>query len=196
MQINYKVLHGSQVRLEPLNQSHIEGLFKAGSDHDDWRYLPIAGFAVLEDAHAWYQQAMGMLKDSLHYPYVLVSPENNEVMGSSRYMNVQAKDYVLEIGYTWLARKFQRSAVNTQAKLLLLDNAFENMGANRVEIKTDARNLKSQRAIERIGAKKEGVLRKHKIAQGGFVRDTVMYSIINAEWPTVKANLIQLLRGE
>jgi RimJ/RimL family protein N-acetyltransferase len=108
-------------------------------------------------------------------------------------MNIRVKDLALEIGYTWVASKFQRTAVNTEAKLLLLTNAFEGMNSNRVELKTDARNTRSQKAIERIGAVKEGVLRNHMVAQGGFVRDTVMYSIIKSEWPVVKESLTSKL---
>ena len=193
-QIKYDVLSGEFVRLEPIDESHIEGLFNAGKAHSDWQYLPIPGFFCIDEAEAWYYQAKNLLNEDMHYTYVLIDQNNNEVIGSSRYMNIRTKDSVLEIGYTWLGSKFQRTAVNTEAKLLLLTNAFENMHSNRVELKTDARNTKSQKAIERIGATKEGVLRNHMVTQGGFVRDTVMYSIIKSEWPLVKENLTSKLR--
>ena len=191
--IKYDVMDGKSVRLEPIDESHIEGLFEAGTTHSDWQYLPIAGFSEMGEAKTWFYQAARLLEDALHYTYVLVDPKSNEVMGSSRYLNIRPKDSVVEIGYTWLSSKFQRTAVNTEAKLLLLTNAFENMYANRVELKTDARNLRSQKAIERIGAKKEGVLRHHMVTQGGFIRDTVMYSIVKSEWPAVKEGLVRKL---
>ena len=188
-------MDGKNVRLEPIDESHIKGLFEAGTTHSDWQYLPISGFSEIGEAKTWFYQAEKLLDDALHYTYVLVDPVSKEVMGSSRYLNIRPKDSIVEIGYTWLSSKFQRTAVNTEAKLLLLTNAFENMHANRVELKTDARNLRSQKAIERIGAKKEGVLRHHMVTQGGFVRDTVMYSIIKSEWPTVKEGLASKLRS-
>lgn len=191
--IKFDVMDGKSVRLEPIDESHIEGLFEAGSTHSDWQYLPIAGFSEMGEAKTWFYQAASLLDEAMHYTYVLVEPNSNEVMGSSRYLNIRPKDAVVEIGYTWLSSKYQRTAANTEAKLLLLTNAFENMHVNRVELKTDARNLRSQKAIERIGAKKEGVLRQHMVTQGGFVRDTVMYSIIKSEWPEVKERLVSKL---
>jgi N-acetyltransferase len=167
--IKYDAMDGKSVRLEPIDESHIEGLLKAGTTHRDWQYLPIPGFSEISGAKIWFYQAAKLLEDDLHYTYVLIDPKSNEVMGSSRYLNVRPKDSVVEIDYTWLSSKFQRTAVNTEAKLLLLTNAFENMYANRVELKTDVRNLRSQKAIERIGGKKEGVLRHHMVTQGGFI---------------------------
>ena len=186
----YNELSGESVRLEPIDESHIEGLFEAGKTQSDWEYLPIPGFSNIDEVKAWYHQAKKLLEAGMHYTYVLIEPDTNEVIGSSRYMNFRARDLAVEIGYTWVGSKFQRTSVNTEAKLLLLSNAFEGMNANRVELKTDARNIRSQNAIERVGGIKEGVLRNHMVAQGGFVRDTVMYSVIKSEWPGVKENLI------
>lgn len=191
--VKYHELVGESVNLELINESHIQGLFEAGKTRNDWAYLPIPGFSDIADVEVWYQQAKKLLEADMHYTYVLVDPNTKEVIGSSRYMNVRAKDFALEIGYTWVSSKFQRTAVNTEAKLLLLTNAFDGMNANRVELKTDARNIRSQNAIERIGGVKEGVLRNHMITQGGFVRDTVMYSILKFEWPAVKGNLTNKL---
>lgn len=193
--VKYHELVGESVNLEPINESHIQGLFEAGKTRSDWAYLPIPGFSDIAEVEVWYQQAKKLLEADMHYTYVLVEPNTKEVIGSSRYMNVRAKDLALEIGYTWVGSKFQRTAVNTEAKLLLLANAFDGMNANRVELKTDARNIRSQNAIERIGGVKEGVLRNHMITQGGFVRDTVMYSILKSEWPEVKGSLTSKLRG-
>jgi N-acetyltransferase len=185
----YERLAGKHVVLEPISLDHVEGLLAAGAHHEDWVYLPIPGFSKLEDARAFVDQALELYERRLHYTFVLVQPQTSTVIGSSRYLNVRERDRGLEVGYTWLARSHQRSAVNTEAKLLLLTNAFERCGALRVELKTDARNVRSQNAIARIGAQREGVLRKHMIAQGGFVRDTVLYSIVDDEWPAVKREL-------
>ena len=129
-----------------------------------------------------------------HVTYTLLDPRDNSPLGSSRYLNIRDKDRGLEIGWTWLGQKAQRTPVNTEAKLLLLSQAFDDFGAYRVELKTDARNLRSQAAIERIGGTREGVFRRHMMAQHGFVRDTVYYSIIDAEWPVVRQRLLTLLQ--
>mgnify|MGYP005847193921 CR=1 FL=1 len=139
------------------------------------------------------QQALELARREMHYTYVLAEPSSGVLMGSTRYLNVRPRDHGLEIGYTWLGRDYQRTAVNTEAKYLLLTHAFEVLGAFRVELKTDARNLRSQKAIERLGAQKEGVLRRHMVVQDGFVRDSVMYSITDLDWPDVKKGLMEKL---
>lgn len=192
--INHQPLSRRHVRLEPITEAHIDGLFAIGQTKDDWAYLPIAGFSSREHTEQWVRQALALRESGQHYPYVLVDPSSGDVMGSSRYMNVRAKDHGLEIGYSWLGQRYQRTAVNTEAKYLLLKNAFEEMGAYRVEFKTDLRNLRSQKAIERIGAQREGVFRRHMIAQGGHVRDSVYYSITDLDWPQVRAALEAKLR--
>jgi RimJ/RimL family protein N-acetyltransferase len=194
--ISYERLAGRHVVLEPIAIEHAQGLFAAGGDRDDWAYLPIPGFSKLEDASAWVTQALELRAQNLHYTFVLVDPVTTAVIGSSRYLNVRERDRGLEIGYTWLARSVQRTAVNTEAKLLLLGNAFERCNALRVELKTDARNVRSQNAIARLGARREGVLRKHMITQDGYVRDTVLYSIVDDEWPAVKSELERKLRAQ
>ncbi len=118
----------------------------------------------------------------------------NKVVGSTRYLNIRPQHRALEIGWTWLGREWQRTSANTETKLLLLTHAFEKLGAVRVEFKTDGRNLRSQRALERIGATMEGVLRQHMIVQGNYRRDSVYFSVIDRDWPTVKERL-QLLRS-
>lgn len=187
--ICYERLVGKHVVLAPISEHHVEGLLAAGSHHEDWQYLPIPGFSSADDARAWVAQALELHEKRLHYTFILLEAKTLTVIGSSRYLNVRERDRGLEIGYSWLARAHQRTAVNTEAKLLLLSNAFERCGALRVELKTDARNLRSQSAIARIGAQREGVLRRHMIAQGGFVRDTVLYSIVDHDWPSVKSEL-------
>lgn len=193
--INYKRLQGQSVCLEPLRQDHAEGLFIIGQCPKDWRYLPVAGFRVISDAELWVAEALTLLEQKSHYTYVLVDPDSGNLLGSSRYLNVRSRDAVLEIGYSWLGPAYQRSAVNTEAKYLLLKNAFEAMGAKRVEFKTDLRNTRSQAAIERIGAVKEGVLRNHMTTQYGYQRDSVMYSVIDRDWPAAREHLLHKMQS-
>ena len=193
--VEYQILSGDYVRLEPINESHVEGLFCIGQQNEDWAYLPIAGFSQVSDCVIWVQQALALAASGLHYTFVLVDPVSGQLMGSSRYLNVRPRDHGLEIGYTWLGRAYQRTAVNTEAKYLMLKNAFDAIGTHRVELKTDLRNPRSQRAIERLGAQKEGVFRRHMITQGGFIRDSVCYSITDLDWPHVRASLESRLQG-
>lgn len=197
--MNFKIKHelikGNALELQPLAAAHVEGLFAIGQHYADWQYLPIPGFEVFDDAQRWVDEALVLQQKAEHLVYVLAEPISKNVMGSSRYLNIRQRDAVLEIGYSWLGVDFQRSAVNTEAKYLLLHNAFETLGARRVELKTDARNIRSQRAIERIGATREGVLRKHMTVQNGFQRDSVIYSIIDSEWPLIKAHLLEKMQA-
>lgn len=188
-----EILEGRHVRLEPLAEHHIDGLWMAGQMAEDWAYLPRSCFTSRDDVADWVQQAFDFREKGIHYSYVLVHPDIGEVMGSTRYLNVRLRDHGLEIGYTWVARPWQRTAVNTEAKFLLLQHAFESLGAYRVELKTDARNLRSQKAIERIGGVREGVFRRHMVTQGGFVRDSVYYSITDQDWPAVSERLRGML---
>jgi N-acetyltransferase len=185
---------GRHVVLEPIALAHAPGLFAIGQEAADWQYMPRGCFTSLADATDWVEQALTLLQRREHITYTLLDPVSNAVLGSSRYLNIRAKDHGLEIGWTWLGKAAQRTAVNTEAKYLLLQQAFEAIGTYRVELKTDARNLRSQAAIERIGAVKEGVFRKHMIAQQGFVRDSVYYSILDTEWPAIKQRLLRMLQ--
>lgn len=192
-EITQPVLERQHVRLEPLRDAHVDGLFEIGQDQEDWAYLPQRAFTSRSGAEHWVDQALALARKEQHYPYVLVEPSSGDLMGSTRYLNVRPRDHGLEIGYTWLGRNYQRTAVNTEAKYLLLQHAFEELGAFRVELKTDARNLRSQKAIERLGARREGVLRRHMVVQDGFVRDSVMFSITDLDWPEVRDGLLEKL---
>lgn len=191
--ISYNVQRGTVVDLEPIAIRHAAGLYTIGQRREDWRYLPVAGFSSPEDAGLWVSEALDLAAEGSQLTYVLVDPGSGQVMGSSRYLNIRPAHRVVEIGYSWLGPDYQRTAVNTGAKLLMLQNAFDVMGANRVEFKTDSRNTCSQRAIERLGACREGVLRSHMVAQGGVIRDSIMYSIVKAEWPGVRRRLNKIL---
>lgn len=193
LQIEPQRLAGRHVILEPTRLDHAPGLFAIGRDAEDWKYLPRGCFTDLADATAWTAQALEFAARGEHIPYVLLDPARGTALGSSRYLNIRARDRGLEIGWTWLGKAAQRTPVNTEAKYLLLQQAFEVFGCCRVELKTDLRNTRSQMAIERIGGIREGVFRKHMLAQHGFMRDTVYYSILDEEWPQVKRRLLEKL---
>jgi RimJ/RimL family protein N-acetyltransferase len=189
MDITAQRITGEQLILEPLQASHCEGLFTAGQQADDWLYMPRPCFKSLADTRDWVDKALALAKQKAHITYTIIDRQSATIFGSTRLLAIRPEHRGLEIGYTWLGREFQRSRVNTEAKLLLLQHCFETLHCIRVELKTDLRNRRSQTAIERIGAVKEGVLRQHMIAQEGHLRDTVYYSIIDADWPGVKKQL-------
>ena len=189
MQAEPVVLSGAGVRLEPLSHAHAQGLYNSGRTAADWGYLPRACFTDMPDVCRWIDEA---LATPAQQPFAIVATAGNQVIGSTRYLNIRPAHRSLEIGWTWLGHKWQRTGVNTQVKLLLLSHAFEHLACVRVEFKTDARNLRSQLALARIGATREGVLRNHMIVQGDYVRDSVYFSIIDSDWPTVRERLTLL----
>ena len=188
------VLYGDTVRLEPLDPSHAEDLLAAGADPDIWRYMPIPQPGSAAEVRKWIDDAWKLAATGEQLPFAIMDAETGRAVGSTRYLEIHRNWRTMEIGWTWLAASVQRSAVNTEVKLLLLKHAFEDHGALRVQFKTDGRNLRSQRAIERLGAVKEGVLRKQRINHDGYVRDAVYYSILDEEWPAVKERLTALLQ--
>jgi RimJ/RimL family protein N-acetyltransferase len=184
------VLKGEVVRLEPLELRHAADLLQAAAEKTIWNYMPLSGFPDLAAVEGW-------IRDSLAGPdvvFAIVLKENGVAVGSTRYMDIRRAHRGLEIGWTWLAPGVQRTRVNTEAKYLLLKHAFEDLSAVRVQLKTDARNTRSQRAIERIGGVMEGAHRRHMLTWDGHVRDTVYYSILDSEWPTAKQRLEAMLR--
>ncbi len=192
MKLPAQPLQGSRIRLEHLDQSHAQGLFNRGREADDWRYMPRACFIDLADTRHWVDEAMAQADQ---YPFAIVEVAKGKVVGSTRYLNIRPEHASLEIGWTWLGQDWQGTGVNTEAKYLLLSHAFEVMGCRRVEFKADARNLRSQRALEGIGATREGVLRQHMIVQGDFSRDSVYFSVVDNEWPDVGRRLQQKLQA-
>ena len=182
-------LEGNSLRIEPLAQEHAQGLFNRGQHRADWDYMARASFVDMADTRQWIDEALGT---SDQVPFAIVETVKGKVVGSTRYMNIRNDHKSLEIGWTWLGQEWQRTQVNTDVKLLLLSHAFERLGCLRVEFKTDERNLRSQRALERIGATREGVLRQHMIVQKDFPRNSVYFSVIDSEWPEVKKRLVQL----
>lgn len=181
-------LTGQHARLTPLTQDHLTGLQAAASDGRLWE-LFFTSVPSPENLTAWFKIASEQRDKGLALPFTVFDQIQNTVIGTTRYCNIDSANKRLEIGYTWYAQSYQRSAINTECKLLLLAHAFEILGCNAVEFRTDWLNQRSQKAIERLGAKRDGVLRSHMVLPDGRVRDTVVYSILKHEWIGVKANL-------
>ena len=186
-------LEGRSVRLEPLGEEHLPGLFESAQDDEIWAYLPVARPRSEAEFREWFETARQAHLTGAQLPFAILDRERGVPIGSTRFMAVSRPDSSLEIGHTWLARQFWRTAANTESKYLLLRHAFDDLGCVRVWFKSDARNVNSHRAIERLGAKREGVLRKHMRVKGGFHRDSAIFSIIRDEWPEVRARLEQRL---
>ena len=195
MDVRPVTLEGHGVRIEPLGLEHAEDLYAAAQDPDIWRYMPADPSRSLEAIRGWIAEALDARAAGGEMPFAIADRVSGRAVGSTRYLDIHPRDYGLEIGWTWLARPVRRTRVNTECKYLLLRHAFETLGAVRVQLKTDVRNEVSQRAIARLGAVREGVLRKQRILESGFVRDTVMFSIIAEEWPAVKAGLAAKLEA-
>jgi len=182
-------LAGSSVLLKPLELDHAGDLAEAGSDASVWRYLPIAPPQSKVENESWIRDAIEESRSGEQIPFAIRLQETGRAIGSTRYLDIQRENSALEIGWTWVGKDWQRTIVNTECKFLLLRHAFETLGALRVQLKTDGRNEQSQKAIARIGAKREGTLRKNRRLWDGFVRDTVVFSVLDSEWPGVKRRL-------
>lgn len=182
------VLEGRLVRMEPLTMAHHEQLAEVGLDEDLWRWT-WGMIRTADDLRAYMDTALLEQAEGRSLPFATIWRQNGRAIGSTRYGNIALEHRRLEIGWTWLGKAWQRTGANTEAKLLLLTHAFEVLGMRRVEFKTDALNTEARRALLRIGAKEEGTFRKHGTAAGARVRDSVYYSIVDDEWPEVKAGL-------
>ena len=188
MKIEPVTLEAGHVRLEPLTQAHHAGLCEVGLDPELWRWIPFR-VAGPEDMAAYIRAALEAQAAGTALPFATIDRNSARVVGSSRYMNIDTANRRVEIGSTWVARPWQRTVINTEAKYLMLRHAFEKLGCIRVELKTDSRNRRSRKAIQRIGARQEGILRNHMLTWSGRIRHTVYYSILDWEWPRVKAKL-------
>ena len=188
------VLTGKHVRLEPMTEEHVPGLAEIGVGQTFWDFMVYGDIATVEDMRGWVQDMRERAEKGTDLPFVAIHLASGRVAGATRYLNIMPKDRGLEIGGTWYGLEFQRTPVNTECKYLLLRHAFETLGCIRVQLKTDLRNERSQKAIERIGAVKEGVLRNHMILPNGRIRDSVFYSILDTEWPEVKKKLEEMMR--
>ena len=186
-------LTGKYVRLEPMTEAHVSGLTAIGSGQKFWDFMVYGKMKTVEDMRRWVLDILSRAKKGTDVPFVAIHLESSRIAGATRYMNIMPNDRGLEIGGTWYGPDFQRTPVNTECKYLLMRHAFETLGCIRVQLKTDLRNERSQKAIERLGAVKEGVLRNHMILPDGYRRHSVFYSIIDTEWPVVKQRLEEMM---
>ena len=193
MEIAPITLEGQQVRLEPLTRAHEESLIAAAADGELWNST-VTIVPSRASMAAYITAALDAQSRGSELPFVIIQKSSGQVVGSTRFYFINRDDRNVEIGYTWLAASAQRSGVNAEAKLLLLTHAFERWRCIRVALITDVLNQQSRTAILRLGAKEEGILRNHMIMPGGRYRDSVCFSIIEAEWPEVKARLEAKLR--
>ena len=188
MNVTPVVLEGRYVRLEPLTQNHRDSLIAAASDGALWN-SDVTIVPSPQTVHRYIEDALNGLQRGQELPFAIVRTATGEVVGTTRFYEIQPADRRVAIGYTWLATSAQRTPVNTEAKLLLLEHAFEHWQCVRVEFITDVLNEQSRAAILRLGAKEEGTLRNHMIMPSGRIRDSVCFSIIAEEWPEVRARL-------
>lgn len=192
-------LEGSHVRLEPLDLArHLDPLCEVGLDEELWRWASNV-VRTRDDLRRYLETALKEQERGMALPFATVERASGRAVGSTRFAAIEPTHRRVEIGWTWIARPWQRTAVNTEAKYLMLRHAFETWGCLRVELKTNALNRRSRAAILRLGAREEGTLRKHMINERGVVRDTVYYSILDVEWPDVRTRLeamLQVHRGD
>lgn len=194
MNIEVDELIGDRVELRALKVEHVAGLYEAAKYPEIWTHMPRA-IVEMADMAGVAKAAIAQRRLKLEWPLVVVDRTTDTIVGSTRYLDIVPAHKAVEIGWTWLTPSVWRTSINTECKYLLLRHAFETAGAIRVCLKTDSRNLRSQAAIERIGGVREGVLRRHRILPDGYRRDSVYYSIIDEEWPAVKARLEAMLAG-
>ncbi|MBP1994386.1 GNAT family N-acetyltransferase [Paenibacillus eucommiae] len=183
-------LEGKRVRLIPMSLEHLDGLFEASNQSEIWKYSPSE---VSKPEHLEMNKKIELRDQGLGYPFVVFDKDVNEIVGSTSYMNISERDRKLEIGGTWLHPKVWRTSVNTECKYLLLKYGFEELDLVRVQFRTDARNERSNRAIQRIGAQLEGTLRQEMIMHDGHFRDSNVYSILDKEWDGIRDKLLGYL---
>ncbi len=193
MEVKPVVLVGKYVQLEPMTEAHIAALAEIGVGQTFWGFMLYGDINSVDDMQKWVQDILARAEIGTDLPFVAIHLASGRVAGATRYLNIMPKDRGLEIGGTWYGTDFQRSAVNTECKYLLLQHAFETLSCIRVQLKTDSRNERSQKAIERVGAVREGVLRNHMILPDGRYRHSVFYSILDTEWPGVKMKLADMM---
>ncbi len=189
------ILKGKIVDLVPLEKEHFEKLFEAASDKQLWELIPI-DCSKKENFINAYTFALTEREKGNHYPFVIIHKATDEIIGSTRLFDIHPNDKKLEIGWTWIIKKFWGTAVNFECKLLLLTHCFEVLQTRRVQIKTDQNNLRSRKAIEKIGGQFEGILRKDKIKENGESRNAAYYSIIDDEWETAKQKIISKIAAK
>jgi RimJ/RimL family protein N-acetyltransferase len=192
MEITPVTLEGTHVRLEPVRRDHAAALWEIGAYEEIWRYIPYTVRSE-EDMRSFIEAELHKQQAGLTLRFVTIATTTTQPVGSTSYLNIDRQHRRLEIGGTWITPSWQRSAVNTEAKYLQLSHAFETLGCIRVEFKTDSLNVKSQQALARIGAVQEGIFRNHMVMPDGRLRHSVYFSIVESEWPAVKAHLERLM---
>lgn len=188
-------LKGDQVCIVPMDRKHLEGLCKIGQNQSIWEHLPET-ITTKNCMETFINNALMQKEKGIEFPFVIISLKTDEVIGTTRFMNISKNNKGLEIGWTWLTPEVWGTSVNIECKYLLLKYCFENMNLRRVQFKTDERNIRSQKAIEKIGGTREGTLRNHMIRKDGSFRNSVFYSIIDSEWPSVRKKLELLLNNK
>ena len=186
------MLEGDFVRLQPMTLEHLDGLSEVGLDPEIWRYT-IALIRTREDMRGYMESALKLQGDGATLTFVTMERSSGQIVGSTRFGNYDPANRRIEIGWTWIAPPWQRTVINTEAKYLMLSHAYEKLHCVRVELKTDVLNSRSRKAMLRIGAKEEGILRKHSLVWDGRYRDSIYYSILDEEWPEVKQQLEKML---
>jgi RimJ/RimL family protein N-acetyltransferase len=188
-------LEGRIVRLEPLAPAHADGLWAAASEPEIWRWAT-AEAHTQDGFRRWLDAALAAAEEGREAPFAIILVETQEPVGSSRYMTLRPEHRGLEIGHTWHARRVWGTGVNVEAKLLLLEHAFERLGCMRVEFKTDASNERARAALAALPARFEGVFRKHMLVREGELRDSAFYAIVDDDWPAVRENLLRRLKAK
>lgn len=186
-------LEGSLVILEPLDARHEEKLFEAAQDPEIWRWMPYDAIETPESLHTWFEDAIAASKAGTEVAFATLDARTGSPIGSTRYLTLRPEHRGLEIGWTWLTSTAWGTGANVEAKLLMLEHAFERLGCMRVEFQADARNERSRAALAALPARFEGIFRKHRLVPRP--RDSACYSIIDEEWPEVRANLRRRLEG-
>jgi N-acetyltransferase len=189
MNVEPVTLMGKIVRLEPLSEAHIPDLAKVGLEPEIWRYMRYGKVETEAHLGAWARELLDLQTQGTDLPFAVIHLDSGKAIGSTRYLHIDPPNRSLEIGGTWYGLGYQGTMVNGECKYLLLKHAFENLGCIRVWFKADARNQRSIQALESIGAIREGVLRNHMVLPDGFIRDSVVYSLLPGEWPQVKQKL-------
>lgn len=187
-------LEGQQVRLIPLETKHRDALVEAASDGKLWElwYTSVPSEASVDD---YIRKTLEKRSAGTEYPFVVIHKATGSIIGSTRYYNIEPEHRRLEIGYTWYAKSHQRTAINTECKFVLLQYAFDSLQCIAVQFMTHAENTRSRNAILRIGAKQDGILRNHRLLADGSIRDSVVFSITNLEWPEIRSKLQSKLHG-
>ncbi len=192
LKIKLLSLEGKYVLLRPPSTNDFDGLLSAAHDGEIWNN-PYALFPSITEMSQYLQDLAKEQKAIL--PFIIMDKQSNRIAGTTSYLNIDYDNHRLEIGHTWIAKSFRRTGINTESKFLMLQHAFEKLNCIAVEIRTDVLNEVSRKAIERLGAKQDGILRNHKIMRNGRIRDTTCYSVIQSEWQSVKENLLQKMIG-